>query len=99
MNKFHAAALLGITLPVLAAPVTAMAAPQDYTTPSTVTVPTPPTHSTVLGTSVTATSTAPASHTLPFTGSDVAGLTVVGVGLVGAGVVLVRRNRAKTAAK
>jgi hypothetical protein len=37
--------------------------------------------------------TAPAS--LPFTGGDVAGLSVIGAGLLGAGLVLVRRTRVR----
>jgi Na+/H+-translocating membrane pyrophosphatase len=41
---------------------------------------------------------APASGSqLPFTGGDVAGLSIVGAGLLGAGVVLVRRNRVRSA--
>jgi uncharacterized membrane protein YhiD involved in acid resistance len=67
----------------------------DYTTPTTVVVSTPPATSAVLGTNVTAVT--PSTKTLPFTGGDIAGITVVGVGLLGAGVVLVRRNRSKTA--
>jgi hypothetical protein len=39
--------------------------------------------------------TAPATSQLPFTGGDVAGLSVLGAGLLGAGVVLVRRNRVR----
>jgi hypothetical protein len=41
------------------------------------------------------TSPAPTSS-LPFTGGDVAGLTAAGLGLLGAGTVLVRRNRVRT---
>jgi LPXTG-motif cell wall-anchored protein len=40
-----------------------------------------------------ASAAAPASQTLPFTGSDVTGLTVVGVLLIGGGVVITRRSR------
>ena len=40
--------------------------------------------------------TAPASGSLPFTGGDVAGLTAAGLGLLGAGMVLVRRNRVRS---
>jgi LPXTG-motif cell wall-anchored protein len=43
---------------------------------------------------VVATTAAP-SQSLPLTGGDVAGLTVIGVALVGGGAVLVRRTRAK----
>jgi len=39
-----------------------------------------------------------AASALPFTGGDVAGLAVIGVLLVGGGVVLVRRNRSRSAA-
>lgn len=35
------------------------------------------------------------SGSLPFTGGDVAGLSMIGAGLLGAGVVLVRRNRVR----
>ena len=38
---------------------------------------------------------APSGSSLPLTGGDVAGLTVVGVALLGGGSILVRRTRAK----
>jgi hypothetical protein len=37
--------------------------------------------------------TSSGSATLPFTGGDVAGLALIGVGAVGVGYVLVRRGR------
>ena len=40
---------------------------------------------------------APATGSLPFTGGDVAGLTVIGLALVGGGAVLVRRGRVRAA--
>ena len=39
------------------------------------------------------TTAAPAGTTLPVTGGDIAGLTVMGLGAVGVGTVLVRRSR------
>jgi len=47
------------------------------------------------GAPTTPTAPAPGSSSLPFTGGDVAGLTVAGAVLLGGGVLLVRRNRAK----
>ena len=56
----------------------------------------------VIGTGGTAPSAAPQTvgttsspSSLPLTGGDVAGLTVIGVALVGGGAVLVRRTRAR----
>ncbi|HZQ85922.1 MAG TPA: LPXTG cell wall anchor domain-containing protein [Acidimicrobiales bacterium] len=40
--------------------------------------------------------TAPSGSSLPLTGGDVAGLTVIGIALVGGGAVIVRRTRART---
>jgi len=45
------------------------------------------------GATVAAKSSSSHPSTLPFTGSDVAGLVVIGVGAVGVGTVLVRRSR------
>jgi len=91
MNKLRTATVCGIALTVLATPAVAMAG--DYTSP-VVPVVTPPA---VLGTTVTAAPAPPPAAPLPFTGADVGGLVVLGGGLVGAGLVLVRRNRSKSA--
>ena len=47
----------------------------------------------VLGESVTAPQEEARSSTLPITGGDVAGLTAVGLAMVGVGIPLVRRGR------
>ncbi len=44
---------------------------------------------------VQAVAVSPSGSSLPLTGGDVAGLSVIGVALVGGGVVLVRRTRAR----
>jgi len=65
----------------------------DYgTTPNNV-VPTPPAQ--VLGENLsTGTSgTSTPSGTLPVTGGDIAGMTIIGLGAVATGTVLVRRSR------
>jgi hypothetical protein len=46
--------------------------------------------------SVAAPPAAPTTGSLPFTGGDVAGLTVIGLALVGGGTVLVRRGRVRS---
>ncbi len=42
---------------------------------------------------VQATQAAPSGASLPLTGGDVAGLSLIGIALVGGGIVLVRRTR------
>jgi LPXTG-motif cell wall-anchored protein len=43
-----------------------------------------------------AATSSPSGESLPVTGGDIAGLTIIGIALVGGGTVLVRRTRART---
>jgi len=102
MTKLRAAVLGLVTLAAVSVPGVALAQTNDtYASTNTTQV-------TVEGTVISNSSTPPpaqpvavlgesqsraASSSLPFTGGDVAGLAIVGLVLVGAGVVLVRRNR------
>lgn len=80
----RAAAAGGIALAVLAPATAAFAA--DYPNGNTPGTPTDP------GSQVKS-NTASNSSSLPFTGSDVAGLAVIGAGAALAGVVMVRHSR------
>ena len=74
---------------LVAAPAGAASYPNGGSTPTTVTVE---------GTTVPApAATHDPGQSLPFTGGDVAGLTVIGLALVGGGTVLVRRGRVRAA--
>lgn len=79
--KFAAAS--GIVLGVLVPATAAFAAYPDGGTPPSATDP---------GSQVAASTTTNTS-TLPFTGSDVAGVAVIGAGAVLAGVVMVRQSK------
>jgi LPXTG-motif cell wall-anchored protein len=109
MTKVRAAAVAALILCAIAVPSAAMA--NDYTSPNTALVTTPPTTAApvVLGNRITAPTTvtpavvvgtttgAPAkSSSLPFTGADIASMVLVGLVLVGGGALLVRRNRARS---
>lgn len=81
-RALRVAAAGGIVLGVLA-PTAAFAA--DY--------PNPPSDPTVDPTSTVRANTATNSSSLPFTGSDAAGMAVIGAGAALAGVVMVRHSR------
>jgi hypothetical protein len=83
-RALRGAAAGGIALAVLAPATAAFAA--DYPNGN------PPTTPTAPGSQVKA-STASNSSSLPFTGSDVAGLALIGAGAALAGVVMVRHSR------
>ena len=102
----------GVTTPVVTTPaVTTPQVVQGHTVvsavlPNTVTAPVANVVSPQPVRVLSASGTAPAapvatttsSQSLPFTGGDVAGLAVAGAALLGMGVVLVRRNRARAEA-
>ncbi len=83
-RALRVAAAGGIVLGVLVPTTAAFAA--DYPGGTTTTPNDPGSH-------VAATTTTNSSSTLPFTGSDVTGLAVIGAGAALAGVVLVRQSK------
>jgi hypothetical protein len=110
MTKLRTFAVVVVML--CGAGVSGTAFASDYTGANTNLVTTPPTTvgAAVLGRAIAApvpaapaavlttnVATASKTSTLPFTGGDVGGLVLLGLGLVGGGVVLVRRSRAEVA--
>ncbi|MGD9797549.1 MAG: LPXTG cell wall anchor domain-containing protein [Acidimicrobiia bacterium] len=94
MNKAkRAAALIGITM-AFALPAGAAAAAESCTYPATC-EPTgqPQTEVKAGSQSTTRAEPAAASATLPVTGGDVVGMTVLGAGALAVGTILVRRSR------
>ena len=92
-HALAAAAIAGGALGVTAAPAFAVFG-ASQAPPSPQVVGTGGTAPSAAAPQTVATTSSPSS--LPLTGGDVAGLTVIGVALVGGGIVLVRRTRART---
>jgi hypothetical protein len=87
----HLLVVGAIGLGAVVLPVAAAAATGPYPTPLAPKVPTDP-GAQVKGATAQQ-STSGTSSSLPFTGSDIAGLAVIGLGATGAGIVLTRSSR------